>query len=64
MSHDCASAVVSDIGAFVNGFQFLNWNLSSPYVADGVHWMYSYGESRPSEIAASAVSGLNVEPGG
>ena len=49
---------------FVYGFQFLNFCSSSPYVADGVHWRYSYGESRPSEIAASAVSGLNVEPGG
>ena len=64
MSHDCASAVVSVIGAFVNGFQFSKRNLSRPYSAYGVHWMYSYGESRPSEIAASAVSGLNVEPGG
>ena len=48
----------------MNGFQFLNTCLSSPYSADGVHWMYSYGESSPSEIAASAVSGLKVEPGG
>ena len=64
MSQDCESAVVSDIGAFMNGFQFLNTCLSSPYSADGVHWMYSYGESSSSEIAASAVSGLNVEPGG
>ena len=64
MSQDCESAVASVIGMFVYGFQFLNWNSSSPNFADGVHWMYSYGESRPSEIAASAVSGLKVEPGG
>ena len=64
MSHDCESAVESVIGMFVYGFQFLNRCSSSPYSANGVHWMYSYGERRPSEIAASAVSGLNVEPGG
>ena len=64
MSHDCASAVVSVIGMFVNWFQFLKRCLSSPYSAYGVHWMYSYGESSPSDTAAMAVSGLNVEPGG
>ena len=64
MSHDCASAVGSVIGMFVYGFQFLKRCSSRPYSAYGVHWMYSYGESSPSEIAASAVSGLNVEPGG
>ena len=64
MSHDCESAVASVIGMFVYGFQFLNFCSSRPYVASGVHWMYSCAESSPSDIAARAVSGLNVEPGG
>ena len=33
------------MGWFTYGFQFLNTCLSSPYVADGVHWMESYGEN-------------------
>jgi hypothetical protein len=64
VSQERERAVVSVIGSFVNGFQLRNRCLSRPYSANGVHWTYSYGESRPSEIAASAVSGLKVDPGG
>ncbi len=46
------------------GSQFLNGNLSSPYVAVGVHGIDSYGASLCSCIAASAVTGFQVEPGG
>ena len=33
-------------------------------VYEPVHGRYAYGETRCSCIAASAVTGLNVEPGG
>jgi hypothetical protein len=33
-------------------------------ISFGVHWMSSVGESSPVSSAASAVTGLNVDPGG
>ena len=40
------ATVVSDIGAFMNGFQLVEAMLVEAVPRrDGVHWMYSYGES-------------------
>ncbi len=64
MSHEFASAVVSVIGSFFVGSQFLKICLSRPTSIWPVHWIGLDGLSRPSWIPASAVTGLNVEPGG
>jgi hypothetical protein len=64
VSHELAIAVVSSIGSFTNGFQFAKTCLSSPTIRCGEHWINSVGLRSPSWIAASAVTGLNVEPGG
>ena len=62
MSHDWASAVGSVIGWFTNGVQFLKVWPEVLYV--GVHGSDWYGDRMCSCIAASAVTGLKVEPGG
>ena len=62
MSHDCAIAVVSVIASFTNGSQFLKTWPFFLYVA--VQGRASYGWIKCSCMAASAVTGLNVDPGG
>jgi hypothetical protein len=62
VSHDCAIAVGSVIASLTNGFQLLKvWpaTLYEPVQGSGL-----YGARMCSCIAASAVTGLNVEPGG
>ena len=62
MSHEAPIACGRVIGSFENGSQFLK---TCPCTSNfGVHWRVWNGEISRSCIAASAVTGLNVEPGG
>ena len=62
MSQELASAVERTIGSFRYGSQFMNVCLSTTIFP--VHWMTSPALRRSCSSAASAVIGLNVEPGG
>ena len=62
MSHDWAIAVGRVIEVFTNGSQFLKSWPATLYVP--VQGSALYGDRMCSCIAASAVTGLNVEPGG
>jgi hypothetical protein len=62
VSQEFARATVRFMGTFLYGSQFMNVCLSITRFP--VHWMSSSGVSMPSWSAASAVIGLNVDPGG
>jgi hypothetical protein len=54
--------VVIVIGSFAKGSQFVK--VCPSMTSLPVHWMSSSGATRPVSSAASAVTGLKVDPGG
>ena len=62
MSHEAASAVGRSIASFTYGFQLRKVVPSISIFP--VQESGSYGPTSCSRIAARAVTGLNVEPGG